>query len=326
MVSATGDADAARRLADRLTAAAQLPAPAQPPDPLPAGRALEADAPSPAQYRRRFDAVQEQLRAGNTYEVNLTHQLRVTSPAAPGDLYRGALRRRNPAPYGAYLRHGELAVLSSSPERYLRVAADGSASTRPIKGSAPRGATPADDAAAAERLRGDPKNRAENLMVLDLVRHDLASACEPGSVEVPRLMEVEPYAAVLQLVSEVTGVLRTDVDAVEAARLLFPSGSDDRRAEARTMQVIDRVEPEARGVYAGALGWFGHDGACDLAVVIRTIVGSGGQWTAGVGGAVTVLSSAEDELVECGWKAAPLLRALADATAAPGRSRRPPRC
>jgi para-aminobenzoate synthetase len=290
-----------------------------------AGAALPVAGPSPEEYRRRFDAVQQQLRAGNTYEVNLTHQLRVASTADPAEVYR-ALRRHNPAPYGAYLRHGGLAVLSSSPERYLRVDADGTASTRPIKGSAPRGATPDDDAAAAERLRHDPKNRAENLMVLDLVRHDLASACEPGSVEVPELMVVEPYAAVLQLVSHACGRLRADVDAVEATRRLFPSGSMTGAPKHRTLRVIDEVEPEARGVYSGALGWFGQDGACDLAVVIRTLVGRDGVWTAGVGGGITVLSRADDELAECGWKADRLVRALAGATAAPGRSRRPAPC
>ncbi|GAB3270774.1 anthranilate synthase component I family protein [Microbacterium lacusdiani] len=272
---------------------------------------------TPGWYRDAFDAVQEHLHAGNSYEVNLTHRASVRSVLAPAEAFE-RLRALNPAPYAAYLQHdvpgARAFVLGSSPERYARIDADGGARTieaKPIKGTTPRAATPADDAAAARRLATDPKFRSENLMIVDLLRHDLSQVCEVGTVEVPSLMAVESYASVHQLVSTVRGTLRGDVGTVDALRALFPAGSMTGAPKLRTMQIIDEVEPTPRGAYAGAMGWIAADGRADLGVIIRTLLtDGGGEYVLGTGGGITVQSDADDEYAESRWKAERLLRAL----------------
>ena len=260
-------------------------------------------------YGRWFDRVQEQLRLGNTYEVNLTYRESVASDVPPVEAYL-RLRRANPAPYAAFLRHGGVSVLSSSPERFATIDGQGWVETRPIKGTTPRGATPAEDAAHREALRSDPRYRAENLMIVDLLRNDLSMVCEPGTVSVPALMEVESYASVHQLVSTVRGRLREGIGTMEALRALFPAGSMTGAPKLRTMQVISDVETTPRGVYAGALGWISGDGRADLGVVIRTLVAQGGTYTLGTGGGITVRSDTAAEYDETRWKAARLLRAV----------------
>jgi para-aminobenzoate synthetase len=167
-----------------------------------------------------------------------------------------------------------------------------------------------EDEAHREALRTDPRYRAENLMIVDLLRNDLSMVCEPGTVTVPVLMDVESYANVHQLVSTVRGHLREGVGTIDALRALFPAGSMTGAPKLRTMEVIADVETTPRGVYAGALGWISGDGRADLGVVIRTLVADGGTYTLGTGGGITVHSDAASEYDETRWKAARLLRAL----------------
>jgi para-aminobenzoate synthetase len=261
-------------------------------------------------YDGWFARVQEQLRLGNTYEVNLTYRESLDSEADPVEAYL-RLRELNPAPYAAFLRHSGVRVLSSSPERFATVDRNRWVETRPIKGTTPRGATPEEDEAHRVALRTDPRFRAENLMIADLLRNDLSMVCEPGTVTVPGLMDVESYASVHQLVTTVRGRLRDGVTTVEALRALFPPGSMTGAPKLRTMEVVADVETTPRGVYSGALGWIGGDGRADLGVVIRTLVAADGRYTLGTGGGVTVRSDAASEYDETRWKAARLLEALA---------------
>jgi para-aminobenzoate synthetase len=272
--------------------------------------------PIPADYAAAFDRVQERLHAGDSYEVNLTYRHSRHRDVDPVAAYR-ALRRLSPAPYAGYLQHdvpGHRAwLLSSSPERYAAVSADRHLETRPIKGTTPRGGTRAEDRRQRRLLATAPRFRSENLMIVDLLRNDLATVCEPGTVAVPRLMQVESYPGVHQLVSTVRGRLRPEVSTVQALRALFPAGSMTGAPKLRTMAIIDDVESTPRGVYAGAFGWLAADGRADLGVVIRSLVSGGdGRWELGTGGGVTVHSDAAGEYLESLWKAERLLRALTD--------------
>ncbi|MEP9363166.1 anthranilate synthase component I family protein [Nocardioides sp. CN2-186] len=275
---------------------------------------VAAQPPQPPEYAHAFDRVQEHLHAGNSYEVNLTYRLEEASEQDPVTTYL-RLRELNPAPYAGFLQHdldgARGWLLSSSPERYALVTADRTLETKPIKGTTPRGATAAEDDAAREQLRSDPRFRAENLMIVDLLRNDLSMVCDPGTVEVPVLMEVESYETVHQLVSTVRGRLREDVTTIETLRALFPAGSMTGAPKLRTMQVIEEVEASPRGAYAGAFGWISADGRADLGVVIRSLTTSGdGTYRLGTGGGITVHSDAASEWAESGWKAERLRAAL----------------
>ncbi|MGN6274806.1 MAG: aminodeoxychorismate synthase component I [Solirubrobacterales bacterium] len=261
------------------------------------------------QYVEDVGASIDHLLDGDSYEICLTNQLRIEAHIDPLALYR-RLRRANPAPFAAYLRFGDLAVLSSSPERFLRVDRDRGVEARPIKGTARRGATSAEDARLATALAADGKNRAENLMIVDLLRNDLGAVCEVGSVEVPEMMAVETYETVHQLVSSVRGRLRVDGSALDAVRSCFPPGSMTGAPKLRTTEILDRLEGAPRGVYAGAIGWFGLGGGADLSVAIRTIVLDGERATIGAGGAVVLQSRPEREYEEMLLKAAAPLRAI----------------
>jgi para-aminobenzoate synthetase len=268
------------------------------------------------QYLADIAECQRLLREGETYEVCLTNSVAAEVEGDPLDLYR-RLRRLNSAPHAAYLRFGELAVLSSSPERFLRVDREGGVEAKPIKGTVPRGATPGEDAALAAALRADEKSRAENLMIADLLRNDLGRVCAVGSVEVPALMEVESFATVHQLVTTVRGRLRPELGAVDAVRACFPAGSMTGAPKLRTMAIIDRLEGAARGVYSGAIGFFGLGGGCDLSVAIRTIVLDAGRATIGSGGAIVIQSEPEAEHEEMLLKARAPMRAIDPGTGAP---------
>jgi para-aminobenzoate synthetase len=279
-------------------------------DELPSATLVARSAPPegvPQWYAEAFDRVQEELRAGNTYEANLTHRATIASDLWPPEAYL-RLRTLNPAPYAGFLQHdvdGARAwLLSSSPERYALVTDDRVLETKPIKGTTPRGATPEEDEIHRASLASDPRFRAENLMIVDLLRNDVSMVCEPGTVAVPSLMTVESYENVHQLVSTVRGRLRDDVSTLDALRALFPAGSMTGAPKRRTMEIIGAVEPTPRSAYAGAFGWIAGDGRADLGVVIRSLFTPGdGEWTLGTGGGITVHSQVAEEYAETVWKA-----------------------
>ncbi|MCT2974906.1 anthranilate synthase component I family protein [Propionibacterium freudenreichii] len=277
-----------------------------------------------ADYEERVRRAQDFLRAGDSYEVCLTDTFEGPYPAGIDalDLY-GVLRRINPAPYAAYLRFDtfgdHLEVLSASPEQFLKVRDDGLVSSKPIKGTAPRSADPAEDQRLAAELATDPKSRAENLMIADLLRNDLGRVCVTGSIRVPALMQVESYATVHQLVTTVQGMLRDDVDLVGLLRATFPGGSMTGAPKQRTLQIIDALEPGPRGIYSGALGYLGYGRRAELSIVIRTIVRNHDRLSIGAGGAIVLDSQAPAEFDEKELKAAALLSALRRAGTPAGR-------
>ncbi|RZS40935.1 para-aminobenzoate synthetase [Herbihabitans rhizosphaerae] len=253
---------------------------------------------------------------GETYEVCLTNMITADGPVDPWACYQ-RLRRAHPAPFGAYLSFGDTAVLSTSPERFIKVTEDGQLESKPIKGTRPRGATPEEDARIRHQLAHDEKDQAENLMIVDLVRHDLGRVARVGSVRVDKLFDVETYPSVHQMVSTVRATLRPEASAVDCVRAAFPPGSMTGAPKLRTMKIIDELEAGPRGVYSGAIGYFSLTGAADLSVVIRTLVTDGRRAGYGVGGAIVALSDPAAEYEETAVKAAPLLE-LFD-TPFPGR-------
>jgi para-aminobenzoate synthetase len=264
------------------------------------------------QYLADIGRCHAELEAGESYEVCLTDQISADASPDPFDLYR-QLRRSNPAPFAAFLRFGENAIVSSSPERFLSVDRQRRVQARPIKGTISRSEDPHEDAARRDFLAEDEKTKAEHLMIVDLLRNDLGRVSDVDSVRVPDLMVVEPYATVHQVVSTITGRLEPGRSAAECVRACFPGGSMTGAPKERTMEIIDDIEDEARGVYSGAIGYFGLDGSTDLSIVIRTIVMRPGRTTIGAGGAIVMQSDPAEEFDEILLKARAPMAAVAKA-------------
>ena len=266
-----------------------------------------------AEYGELVECIKDHLRAGDAYEVCLTHRLSVRPPLPdPWALY-GALRSVNPAPFAAFVDLGSSVLVSSSPERFLSVDRRRHVESRPIKGTRPRGATPTEDQALHDELARSVKDRAENMMIVDLVRNDLGRVCEIGSVEVSELMAVERYATLFQMVSTVRGRLEGGRDALDAVRAAFPGGSMTGAPKIEAMKIIDRLEPVERGIYSGSIGYLDVSGAADLNIVIRTLLVKGGRCFYNVGGAVVADSDPFEEYDETMDKAHALELALAAA-------------
>ncbi|MFC8824608.1 aminodeoxychorismate synthase component I [Streptomyces sp. NPDC057137] len=261
-----------------------------------------------SQYLADITECRRQLNLGESYEICLTNKLHMPFHDDDTSFYL-RLRRANPAPYAALLRLGDVTVFCSSPERFLRVERDRTVTSKPIKGTAPRDADPVRDTELAATLASSAKTQAENLMIVDLLRNDLGRVCEVGSIEVDPYLAVESYETVHQLVSTVHGRLNDGVSAMDCARQCFPGGSMTGAPKLRTMEIIDRLETEARGVYSGALGYFGLSGGTDLNIVIRTAVRVGDRLTIGAGGAIVLDSDPQEEYEEMLLKAAASLRA-----------------
>jgi para-aminobenzoate synthetase component 1 len=277
------------------------------------GTEWRIEGPEPARHRKSIDKILEEIESGNVYQACLTARWEADFAGDPWSLYR-ILRRTNPAPFASYLELPEVAIASSSPERFLRAEAGHRVESRPIKGTAPRGRHPEEDEKNRQRLEASAKDRAENLMIVDLVRNDLGRVCETGSVEVPGLAELEPYATVFQLVSTVRGTLRQDRDALDLIAATFPPGSMTGAPKIAAMRLLNRLEPVRRGVYSGALGYLDARGGADLAVVIRTILVTGGRAHLHAGGGIVADSEPEAEWREALDKLRPLLLALRQAT------------
>jgi para-aminobenzoate synthetase component 1 len=258
-----------------------------------------------------LDAVRraiEYTHAGDCFQVNVAQRLLAPAPASPLELY-GRLRERNAAPFAGYFDTGDFVIASASPERFLRVDR-GLVETRPIKGTRPCGATPDEDAARRAELLASAKDRAENIMIVDLLRNDLGRVCEYGSVTVPAVCQLETYRYVHHLVSQVRGRLRADKGPVDLLRAAFPGGSVTGAPKIRAMQIIAELEPTARGAYCGSLGYLGFDGSMDSNILIRTFTLGRGWAQFPVGGGIVADSDPEREYQETLHKARGLLRAL----------------
>jgi para-aminobenzoate synthetase component 1 len=257
--------------------------------------------------RRTIDYIE----AGDIYQANITQRFRakLSSDFDRLSLYQ-ALRTRNPATFGAYLDFGPTGILSSSPERFLKVA-DGKVETRPIKGTRPRGRGPAEDKALAAELLASAKDRAENLMIVDLLRNDISRVCKIGSVSAPTLFGLESYATVHHLVSVVAGELAEGRSAVDLLRACFPGGSVTGAPKIRAMEIIAELEPTSRGPYCGAIGYLSADGAMDSNIIIRTYCIQGQDLTFQVGGGIVADSDPQAEYEESLDKAKALIEVLA---------------
>ncbi|MFH0935058.1 MAG: aminodeoxychorismate synthase component I, partial [Pseudomonadota bacterium] len=263
---------------------------------------------TPDSYRAAFAAVKEYLHEGDCYQVNLAQRFfaQATGDAFPAYL---ELRKISPAPWSAFLDWPQAQILCASPERFLGVH-HGLVQTRPIKGTRPRSADATEDARLKEDLRNHPKDRAENLMIVDLLRNDLGKCCEPGSVQTTRLFEVESYANVHHLVSTIEGRLQNGKTAIDLLRECFPGGSITGAPKLRAMEIIEQLEPQRRGIYCGAIGYIGYDGAMDTNIAIRTLVYSNGVMRCWAGGGIVADSTCEAEYQETGDKASAMLELL----------------
>ena len=263
---------------------------------------------SRSRYAKAFERIQHYIREGDCYQVNLAQRFSAYCQGHPWSAYQ-TLRQINPAPFSAYLNLPQVQVLSSSPERFLKVT-EGQVETKPIKGTRPRARDAFEDMANIEELRNSTKDRAENLMIVDLLRNDIGKCCAPGSVHVPELFAVESYATVHHLVSTIRGRLAQDRHALDLLRACFPGGSITGAPKIRAMEIIEELEPNRRGVYCGAIGYIGYDGNMDSNIAIRTLVHSDNRIRFWAGGGIVADSVMEQEYQECYHKATALLHLL----------------
>jgi para-aminobenzoate synthetase component 1 len=270
-------------------------------------------------HRGYLDAVtrvRDFIVAGDIFQANLSQRFEAPLEEDPWHLYR-RLRDVNPAPFAAYLEFDGVCIASASPERFLRVDPDGHVETRPIKGTSPRGLSPQHDAALSRALHDSEKDRAENLMIVDLLRNDLSRVCRPGTVRVPELFALERYRTVHHLVSTVVGQLAPGRDATDLLAAAFPGGSITGAPKVRAMEIIAELEPSRRGIYCGSIGYLSTTGAMDTSIVIRTLVASDGRVTFSAGGGIVADSDPESEYQETLDKARALITALAGAVTTP---------
>ncbi len=256
------------------------------------------------------------IEAGDIYQANMTMQMQACASDVPWSVYQ-RLQARTAAPFGAWIALPEATVLSASPERFLWCSASGYVETRPIKGTRPRGQTPAADAAQANDLYTSPKERAENLMITDLLRNDIGQVCQIGSVHVPALWQVETLPTVHHLVSTISGQLDPRYSAWDLLRACWPGGSITGAPKRRAMEIIAALEPVRRGIYCGSIGYWGFDGSMDTSIVIRTLVEHAGRYTWGIGGGIVADSDPEAEYAEALLKGAALEAALHTESAQP---------
>ncbi|MDQ1084105.1 MULTISPECIES: anthranilate synthase component I family protein [Microbacterium] len=296
---AVGDPALAERIAD-------APAPR---DVAPAvDRGVASARVTPERYAELIAACRERIREGDAYQLCLTTRFTVPGAVDALAVFR-RLRRSSTSHHAGFVRIGDTTLVSASPERFLEVRG-GAVHTHPIKGTRPRAADPVRDAALADDLRSDAKERAENVMIVDLMRNDLSRVCEPSTVGVDRLLEVESYPHVHQLVSEVSGRLLPGTTVGGLLEAAFPAGSMTGAPKESAMQILAHLEAAPRGLYSGAFGWIGDDGSADLAMVIRSIVVEPDAAYVGAGGGITWRSVAASEVAEVGIKARAPLAAL----------------
>jgi para-aminobenzoate synthetase component 1 len=265
-------------------------------------------------YARAFRAVKAHISAGDCYQINLTQRFAASAVGDPWDAYR-RLRRISPAPYAAYLEFPFAQIASSSPEQFLSVRA-GHARTKPIKGTRPRSTEPLQDSERARELHLSTKDRAENVMIVDLMRNDFGRCCKVGSVRVTRLLAVESFANVHHLVSTVEGTLRDDCGPVDLLIACFPGGSITGAPKIRSMQIIESLEPHRRSIYCGSIGYIGYDGQMDSNIAIRTLLVAGGRVYAWAGGGIVADSELQQEYQESLDKATAMLQVLGESSEA----------
>ncbi|HEY4125118.1 MAG TPA: aminodeoxychorismate synthase component I [Rhizomicrobium sp.] len=266
------------------------------------------------EIEQRIGKIIDYIFAGDIFQANFTQRFRATRPKGLSDfaIYR-RLRELSPAPFAAFLRCGKgLSVISASPERFLRLTPDGMIAAHPIKGTRPRDPDMQRDKELAEALCHSAKDRAENLMIVDLMRNDLSRVSVPGSVRAPQLCALESFASVHHLVSRVEGHMRPECGPVDLLRAAFPGGSVTGAPKIRAMEIIHEYEPAARGVYCGGIGWIGFDKSMDMSMAIRTLTCAGDAILAQAGGGIVADSDPSSEYEESMVKMAPLLRAVGE--------------
>jgi len=263
---------------------------------------------SEKEYCKSVVSVKDYIASGDVYEVNLSHRITIESSRKPFDIYRD-LRKYDPTPFSGFLKFEGLSIVSASPERFLRVDGD-NVETRPIKGTMPRGKTGAQDKRNRRKLAASIKDKAENIMIVDLSRNDLGRVCETGSVLPFELMSIEAYSRVFQMVSTVRGKLKKGKDFFDCIRACFPAGSMTGAPKIRAMQIIEELEPVRRGIYSGSAGYISFSGDADFNIIIRTLIHWKGKYYLQAGGAVVADSDPKSEYRETLYKAQSIIEAL----------------